>query len=252
MKIEDMTPEQKAEAMKLITDGMDKDEAIAKVTGEEFTAEVEEIDTRPIKEEVEIVGEVVPFDTREVCTTQDAPLKQYLPPRNASHELTIDEIKKYICASATDQEAYTFLQLCNARGLNPFTKEAYLLKYGSQAATIVVGKDAFTRRAEEHPMFDGFEAGVIIQGEDELEFRDGTLVLKGDSLVGGWAKVHRKDCKVPFSTSISMSEYNTGKSSWSKMPATMIRKVALVQALREAFPSDLGGCYDSSEMRDVQ
>jgi hypothetical protein len=45
-----------------------------------------------------------------------------------------------------------------------------------------------------------------------------------------------------------MTEYNTGKSSWAKIPATMIRKVALVQALREAFPSDLGGCYDSAEM----
>ena len=32
------------------------------------------------------------------------------------------------------------------------------------------------------------------------------------------------------------------------MPATMIRKVALVQALREAFPSELSGMYDQSEM----
>jgi hypothetical protein len=44
-----------------------------------------------------------------------------------------------------------------------------------------------------------------------------------------------------------MHEYDTGKSSWAKMPATMIRKVALVQSLREAFPSDLGGLYDSCE-----
>ena len=28
----------------------------------------------------------------------------------------------------------------------------------------------------------------------------------------------------------------------------MIRKVALMQALREAFPDDLAGMYDSSEM----
>lgn len=49
-------------------------------------------------------------------------------------------------------------------------------------------------------------------------------------------------------TSVSLKEYNTGKASWLKMPATMIRKVAIVQALREAFPSELGGMYDSSEM----
>ena len=32
------------------------------------------------------------------------------------------------------------------------------------------------------------------------------------------------------------------------MPATMIRKVALVQVLREAFPGTFGGLYDRSEM----
>jgi hypothetical protein len=32
------------------------------------------------------------------------------------------------------------------------------------------------------------------------------------------------------------------------MPEVMIRKVALVNALREAFPGELGGLYDSSEM----
>ena len=35
---------------------------------------------------------------------------------------------------------------------------------------------------------------------------------------------------------------------WSKKPATMIRKVALVQALREAFPANLGGMYAAEEV----
>lgn len=247
MKIEDMTPGQKEEAIGYISDGMSKEEAIAKVTGEEFTAEVEEIDTRPVNEEVvEVVGEVMPFDAREAPT--ETPKVQYVAVKQDQHKLTIDEIKKHICSNATDQEAYAFLQLCNARRLNPFTKEAYLMKYGSNAATIVVGKDAFTRRAEEHPMFDGFEAGIILQTEEGIERRPGTFKLKDEVLVGGWAKVHRKDRSVPFLNEVSMTEYNTGKSSWSKIPSTMIRKVALVQSLREAFPSDLGGCYDSSEM----
>ena len=36
-------------------------------------------------------------------------------------------------------------------------------------------------------------------------------------------------------------------SQWSKKPATMIRKVALVQALRETFPSAFGGMYAAEE-----
>ena len=37
-------------------------------------------------------------------------------------------------------------------------------------------------------------------------------------------------------------------SNWQKMPATMIRKVALVQALREAIPEEFGGLYSPEEM----
>lgn len=47
---------------------------------------------------------------------------------------------------------------------------------------------------------------------------------------------------------VSFAEYNTGKSNWTKIPATMIRKVAICHALREAFPEDLGGLYGSEEM----
>ena len=36
-------------------------------------------------------------------------------------------------------------------------------------------------------------------------------------------------------------------SQWAKKPATMIRKVALVQALREAFPKSFGGMYIAEE-----
>jgi phage recombination protein Bet len=164
-------------------------------------------------------------------------------------DLTNENVRKYICPTATDNELFMFLKLCEARNLNPFIKEAYLVKYNNSPATLIVGKDAFTKKAEDHPAFDGFEAGIIIKADDgKLTYRAGQFVDKGEHLVGGWADVHRNDRKVAFRSEVSMTEYNTGKSSWAKIPATMIRKVALVQALREAFPSDLGGCYDSAEM----
>lgn len=174
--------------------------------------------------------------------------------QKANEDLTNDNVRRYICPTANDQEIFTFLKLCEHRKLNPFIKEAYLVKYGSQPATMIVGKDAFTRKAEENPMFDGFEAGIVVEYKNAdndgfiSDRKQGTLVTSGEKIIGGWAKVFRKDRKVPFFAEVSMSEYDTGKSSWAKIPATMIRKVALVQALREAFPSDLGGCYDSAEM----
>ena len=45
-----------------------------------------------------------------------------------------------------------------------------------------------------------------------------------------------------------MTEYDTGKSLWKGKKATMIRKVALVHALREAFPSTFGSLCDESEV----
>lgn len=86
-----------------------------------------------------------------------------LEPVIDNKDLTLENIKQYICPLATDEEAFMFLKLCQARRLNPFVKEAYCIKYSKdQPASFVVGKDAFTRRAEEHPQFDGFEAGIII------------------------------------------------------------------------------------------
>ena len=167
-------------------------------------------------------------------------------------ELTLDDIRGYICKDATDQEAFMFLKLCQARNLNPFTNEAYLVKYGSKA-TMIVGKEAFMRKAELHPQYKGFKAGVIVDdGEGSLIYREGSFVRKGEELLGGWAEVFRKDRDHPVRAEVALKDYERNDSpSWKNHKATMIRKVPLVQAMREAFPSDLAGCYDSSEFRDA-
>lgn len=168
-------------------------------------------------------------------------------------------IKKYLVngnGEVTDQEVVMFLNLCRFQHLNPFLREAYLIKFGNQPATIVTGKDAITKRAMRNPKYAGQQAGVVIYHSEngELEYRTGSLVMQNEMLVGGWAKVFVKDYDVPIEVSVSYQEYvGTTKngeinSQWSKKPATMIRKVALVQALREAFPEDLGGLYASEEM----
>ena len=168
-------------------------------------------------------------------------------------------IRKYLVnggGNVTDQEVAMFLNLCRYQHLNPFLREAYLVKYGNQPATIVTGKDAITKRAMRNPNYKGQQAGVVIYHEasEELEYRTGSLVMPGEALVGGWAKVYVKDYDVPIEAAVAIQEYigtksdGTVNSQWAKKPATMIRKVALVQALREAFPEDLDGMYSSEEM----
>jgi phage recombination protein Bet len=173
-------------------------------------------------------------------------------------KLSPDIIRKYLVSGdpskVSAQEVMMFLQLCRFSKLNPFLREAYLIKYGAGPATIVTGKEVFTKRAASAKNCAGWEAGVIVQNSATVEYRNGTFLVPGDKLIGGWAKVFRKDWSVPASATVGMDEYMRctadGKpmASWKTMPATMIRKVALVHALREAFPEEFEGMYSPEEM----
>ena len=162
------------------------------------------------------------------------------------------DVRNFICPKATDAECKIFLETCKQYRLNPFTKEAYLIHYDNKnddtASTIVLGKNCYLQMAERHPAFDGFEAGVIVLANGEIFNREGSIVYDGEELLGGWAKVYRKDRSRPYYEEVRLSEYSTGKSLWASKPSTMIRKVALVHALREAFPSTYGTLYDESEL----
>lgn len=163
-------------------------------------------------------------------------------------------------AKVTDKEIAFFVQLCKAQQLNPFLKEAYLIKYSEKnPATIVVSKDAFFKRAEAHPQYDGIKSGIIILDKDgKIIEREGTFHLQNESIVGGWAKVFRKDKKTETYDSVSFDEY-AGKDSngnlnsmWRSKPGTMIQKVAEVHALRKAFTEKLSGMYVEEEMSKSQ
>lgn len=184
-------------------------------------------------------------------------------------KLTPSIVQEYIVGSdsgkITMQEFKFFTELCKVRKLNPFLKEAYLIKYGQQPAQIVVGKDAILKRAISHPKFNGREQGIIVLGKnDEIIERKGTFKLANEVLVGGWAKVYRKDWEHPTYISVSFDEVKQEKnmyedkkivgkelnSNWKTKGATMVEKVALVRALRETFTEDLAGMVDADEVWD--
>lgn len=167
-------------------------------------------------------------------------------------------VKNYLVSGDADrvspQEVVMFMNLCKFQHLNPFLREAYLIKYGSQPATIVTGKAALEKRAARCEAYAGFEAGVVVTDGSSLEYRPGALVLDGEQLVGGWADVYVKGYERPVRAVVSVNEYmgrkkdGTVNGQWASKPATMIRKVAKIQALREAFPEDFQGMYSAEEM----
>lgn len=165
--------------------------------------------------------------------------------------LTVKDVRDFLCPEATEQEATMFMKVCQYQGLNPFLNEAYLVVYGhgdQRNVSIITGKDTFTKRAQRHPEFEGFQAGIVVETVNGgIEEREGTIKGSKEKLVGGWACVYRRDRRLPFRATADFANFNTGRKMWQSMPGVMIRKVALVNALREAFPEDLAGLYDGAE-----
>lgn len=171
--------------------------------------------------------------------------------------ITDDDIRYVLAANqnVTNEEMKLFIELCAAHKLDPFIREAYIIKYGNQAATIVIGKETWLKRGMRNPRYRGHQAGITILGIDgRIHRREGSMLMEGEILIGGWAKVYLAGFEVPIYDEVSFEEYKGTKKdgsltrSWAKMPGTMIRKVALVHVLREAFPDEFGGCYDAAEM----
>lgn len=147
----------------------------------------------------------------------------------------------------TDADLVLFISICKYNQLNPFLNEAYLVKFGNQPASMIVSKEALMKRAEACEKYEGIQAGVIVLRDKETIELEGTFYLATDKLVGGWAKVYRSDRKFPIISRVRFEEYDKGQSTWKEKPSTMIKKVAQVQALREAFPAQLGAMYTAEE-----
>lgn len=176
-------------------------------------------------------------------------------------KLTGSIVKNYLARGnkqITNREIVVFMNLCKYRKLNPFLGEAYLVKFKDDA-DIITGKEALMRKAEENPRYKGHRAGIIVMRNKEVIDLQGAFKLPTDTLLGGWAEVYVEGKEYPIVAKVSFQEYNKSQSTWKSIPSTMIRKVALMQALREAFPGDVGALYaaeelgvDESKIVDVQ
>lgn len=187
--------------------------------------------------------------------------------------------RKGIGPSKADIRIY--LERCAAQGMNPFLGDAYLIGYdnddGTATFSMITAHQSLLKRAEPHPQYDGIESGVIVIRKDlmpkeplrdtkptpeEIEAaraaskpladlavkRTGELIYPDEIVVGGWAKVFRRDRSRPAVAELTFSVYDTTKSRWRKDPGGMIVKCAEASALREAFPTMLAGMYIAQEM----
>lgn len=173
-------------------------------------------------------------------------------------ELTPDTVKNYLVkgnGAVSDQEVLLFAKMCEAQKLNPFvTGEVYLIKFGTQPAQMVIGYDTYKRRAEENPNYLYTESGIVVLRGNQVLQKPGACIYPSEQLVGGWCRVHKLKGTHEVCTykEVGFKEYDKSNAIWKEKPCTMIEKVAISQALREAFPKDYEGLYTQEELAPAE
>lgn len=177
-------------------------------------------------------------------------------------KLSIAIVTNLICVPTrngkrcSEQDAIKFMMMCQARALNPFEGDAFLIGYdnkdGGATYSLITAHQAFLKRAELNAQYDGMESGIIYRvrdgDEDKLIERQGDFFEDGEDVVGGWAKVYFKNRSKPMYKRLRMSRFKKGFGIWMEDAAGMIVKCAEADALRSAFPTMLGGLYMREEV----
>ena len=171
-------------------------------------------------------------------------------------ELDLDFVKRYLVRGnanlVSDQEVVFFMNTCRQQKLNPTVQgEVYLIKYSKDdPAQMVVGKDAYLRRAFDHPDYICKQDGITVKRGNQIVQKEGCCPYPGEELIGGWCKVFfmRQGKERTAYKEVSLAEYNKNMANWKSKPATMINKVAISQCVRDAFPKDFEGIYSEDEM----
>lgn len=166
----------------------------------------------------------------------------------------IQLIKQMYAKDTTDTELQHFLYVCKKTGLNPLTRQIYLIKRKGQI-TIQTGIDGFRSIAERTGEYMASDQEPIFcyDGNDAL-FSCTLFVKRYHSASGTWHNIASKAFfkeYVPYVNDYDKQGRIIGKKyseMWLKMPHTMIAKCAEALALRKAFPEQLGGLYTQDEM----
>ena len=175
--------------------------------------------------------------------------------------LSFDTITKYLVQGrsefVTRQEMMYFMGICKSRGLNPFAKDCYLIKYSQkEGAAIITAIDYFRKRAKAQRDCKGWKKGIIVERKGEIFYSDG-LMLTDDVLLGGWFKAKPEGWDEPFLLEVNLKAYIKHKVDgsvtkfWSKEnQPSQIAKVAESQGLRTLWPDEFQQLYTQEELGD--
>jgi phage recombination protein Bet len=146
----------------------------------------------------------------------------------------------------SESEIQQFVQVALAGNLDPFKREIYIAVYGegeNRKVSILTGYQVYLKRAERTGNLDGWRAWLEGSGAQ----------------MKALVEIFRKDWSHSFTHEVYWEEAVQKKKDgnptqfWAKQPRFQLRKVAMAQAFRLAFPDELGGLpYESAELPDSE
>lgn len=162
---------------------------------------------------------------------------------------------------ATNADLAVFMHYSQKTGLDPFSKQIYLIGRNVNEGgkwvtkqTIQVGIDGFRVVRDRIAQ----RLGIPVEYEDTLWYDAsgvGSSVWISDEPPTACRVVVLKDGKrfpgvVRYSAYVQTTKDGKPNSMWARMGAEQLEKCAEAKALRRAFPNDLSGIYIPEETRD--
>ena len=160
-----------------------------------------------------------------------------LEKRNGNNPLTNNTLAQLrllfpYLKNISDAEIIKAISVAKYLGLNPLKKEVHLVPYGN-TVQLIVGYTEYIKRANRSGKLNGWKVNF---GKDEIDEYAEVVI---------W----RKDWEHEFKWKVYLSEAMQNSPTWKKMPRFMLRKVAIAQAFRLAFPDETAHLpYEEAEI----
>lgn len=148
-----------------------------------------------------------------------------------------------VAKGTTPEEFKLFLYQAWRMGLDPLTREIWCVKYGNEPASIFASFSGIQKKAMESGEWDGYD--IKIDPED---------LKPGEHPRSVTCTMYRKGVSHPVVFTAFWDEFakysKTGElaKSWKAMPTVMLRKCAISNAIRQAYPDYVGSIYTPEEM----
>jgi phage recombination protein Bet len=159
-------------------------------------------------------------------------------------------LKDTVAQGLSDTEFELFVAVANKRELSPFDHQIWAIKRGGRLV-IQVGIDGLRLIAERSKYYDGQDQ--VEWCDDEGTWRD--VWLQRTHPAAARTAVYKRTGPIRsrYPATVTWEEFapDINKAEgfmWKQMPSFMLGKVAEAHALRKAFPADLSGLYEPSEM----